>query len=392
MSATRKEEFDAHLVEAILEYEAAWADSKPPDTRAFAARDGDLAALLLREIALREFAWLWKAGREDIVEVHLNRYPEYRQDDEFVLALLRVELSFLPGEPDAAKLVARFPHLKDDIALLLDAYDEADRHQTSPPGALSHSPGTTVKPLTLVDSGSAGGSGQLTPGALLSVEDRYRILRLISEGGQKYVYEAHQLNPGRVVALKTPLHVGGAREMLLEGQVVAQLDHQKIPPIMNLGDGSGARPILAEKYIAGRSWKELLHEQRKRIAAADAKDQPALRREVLREDLGYLRDVCDALAYAHAELHVIHRDLKPANVMLSRFNQTLSRFTEVYVVDWGSGGLRRRGAGRRSACPASHHRPRLQRYALLRRSGNVGRRRRAAQHGHRCLSAGSPAL
>ena len=330
--SSRNDPLDPRLLAALLEYEAACAEGKRPPARAFAAERPELT-MLLRELALREFDWIWREGGEDIVEAHLNRYREFRDDDAFLLALLRVELSHSPSRPDAAKLAARFPRLKDDIALLLRANEQADQDHTRPP-LLAASPEATVRTPHPDFRPPTDDPGALPEGTTLSVVDRYRILRLIGRGGEKYVYEAHQSNPGRVVALKTPIHPAGGAGMVLEGRVAAQLDHQKIPAIMNLS-GDGEMAILAERHIDGKSWNKRLDEQRGKVAEAGPAERADLRQRFLRENLKYLQDVCDALAYAHGELRVIHRDLKPENVMLSRFNETLGRFTEVYVVDWG---------------------------------------------------------
>ncbi len=337
MSVSRNSLFDQRLLHALLEYEAEWAEGKAPPAREFAARHAGLAPGLLRELVVLEFRWLWQTGREDIAEVQLNRYPEYRDDDEVVLALVRIELAFQPNRPDPDKLARRFPRLRDDVLLLLEANREAERDESAPPpGLLSHSARDSL-PATLATQlleAPAPDGAPLAAGATLSVEDRYRVVRLIDQGGQKYVYEAQQLNPGRVVALKTPRGAAAGKVMVLEGQLTAQLDHQKIPQVMNLSGPGADRPVLAEKHIAGEPWSEVLRRQRAEVSQAPPEGRQRLRRQFLRENLGYLQDVCDALAYAHSR-GVIHRDLKPANVMLSRFNDTLRRYTEVYLVDWG---------------------------------------------------------
>lgn len=339
MAAQHDSLFDQRLMNALLEYEAEWTEGKAPPARDFAARYEDLAPVLLRELVIQEFKWLRHNGREEIVEVHLNRYPEYHDDPEVILALVRVELAYQPNRPDPDKLVQRFALLKEDVLLLLEANREAERDESAPPpGLLSRSVHSSLAAPDLTASMigmAASADAPLTPGTTLCIEDRYRIVQLINQGGQKYVYEAHQINPGRVVALKTPRSTSAGKVMMLEGQVIAQLDHQKIPPVMSLSGPDDARPLLAEKHIPGKSWAEVLRQQRAEVTEAPADDKPRLRRQFLRENLRYLQDVCDALAYAHGELRVIHRDLKPANVMLNRFNETLRRSTEVYVVDWG---------------------------------------------------------
>lgn len=336
MTAARPNTHDPRIEHAIQEFQARWALGNAPEKKQFADQFAGIEAIVLRELIWVEYLCRWKFDNQrEPVEVHLNRNVSYWPDHDVVLKLIDIELQY-GGNPDRARLVERFPSLADAIAEILDGYAAAAGHPTVTDAPLCRDADATTAPG---DGASlAEDSGNLASGAELCVEDRYRIVRLLSDqGGQKYVYEAKQLNPGRIVALKTPRNPASSRSMLMEGQVIAQLEHQNIPPIMNMTPELKAdvQVILAEKFIPGTSWHELLCRQRKQAESVPVEQRPRLLRAQLKENLRYLLDVCDALAYAHGELNVIHRDLKPANVMLNRFNDKVARFTEVYVVDWG---------------------------------------------------------
>src|SRR5262249_20471300 len=119
MSLPLKDHFDGRLDEAIREYEAACADGARPPARAFASRHPDLEPYLLRELVIREFDWLWREGQDAPAEVQLNRYPEWREDEDVALCLLHIELNRMRAVPDEAKLCERFPGLREGIRLLL---------------------------------------------------------------------------------------------------------------------------------------------------------------------------------------------------------------------------------------------------------------------------------
>lgn len=92
-----------------------------------------------------------------------------------------------------------------------------------------------------------------------SAIDRYRIVRLIGEGGMGAVYEAEQDNPRRTVALKvlksalaTPRL---ARRFAHETQALARLEHPGIARIYDAGTAAaswGAQPYFAMEMIHGR--------------------------------------------------------------------------------------------------------------------------------------------
>ena len=105
-------------------------------------------------------------------------------------------------------------------------------------------------------------STKLAEGATIG---RYRIIRLIGEGGMGAVYEAEQDQPRRTVALKV-IKPGLASPELLrrftqESQALGRLQHPGIAQIYEAGTadtGFGAQPYFAMEFIRGRALKEFV--------------------------------------------------------------------------------------------------------------------------------------
>jgi tRNA A-37 threonylcarbamoyl transferase component Bud32 len=135
---------------------------------------------------------------------------------------------------------------------------------------------------------------------------RYRILRLIGEGGMGAVYEAEQDKPRRTVALKV-IKPGLARSEVLrrfeqEAQALGRLQHAGIAQIYEAGTadtGFGPQPYFAMEFIQGESLGQY----------AEAHGLST------NERLGLMAEVCDAVHHAH-QRGLIHRDLKPGNILV----------------------------------------------------------------------------
>jgi len=150
------------------------------------------------------------------------------------------------------------------------------------------------------------------------VAERYRIGRELGRGGMATVYLAHDLKHGRDVALKVVrpelAAALGSGRFLREIEIAARLRHPHIVPLYDSGRISNADAVTGGveragddlvyyvmPYEHGESLRERVRREG-RLSIADA--------------VAILRDICEALAYAHTH-GVVHRDIKPDNVLLS---------------------------------------------------------------------------
>ncbi|MGK3987226.1 serine/threonine-protein kinase [Sorangium sp. So ce136] len=141
------------------------------------------------------------------------------------------------------------------------------------------------------------------------VDQKYRLTRLIGEGGMGCVYEARQLDTGEQVAVK--LISGQKRResatalgrFQREARAAAGVETPHIVRVRDAGtDPVIGAPYLVMEYLDGEDLGQLLH----RLGS--------LRPEVA---LRIIVQACLGLQKAH-EARVIHRDIKPANLFLAR--------------------------------------------------------------------------
>ena len=162
---------------------------------------------------------------------------------------------------------------------------------------------TVVGSLSQVSSGEYSEAGQhvLTSGHLLA--QRYEILKLLGEGGMGAVYQARDVELGRLVALKV-IRPDLARNRAIldrfkqELILATQVTHRNVVRIYDLGEAEGIKFITME-YVEGEDLATVLH-QRVKLPPHEA--------------VNIIEQVCRALRAAHS-VGVIHRDLKPQNIM-----------------------------------------------------------------------------
>ena len=133
----------------------------------------------------------------------------------------------------------------------------------------------------------------------------YEVLSAIGAGGMGEVYQAHDSNLRRDVAIKVlPEAFARDPERLArfrrEAQLLASLNHTNIATIHGLEDSNGTSYLVME-LVPG----ETLAQRVKREGAVPVE-----------ESLTIAKQIAEALEAAH-EKGIIHRDLKPANVKLT---------------------------------------------------------------------------
>jgi serine/threonine-protein kinase len=134
----------------------------------------------------------------------------------------------------------------------------------------------------------------------------YRVLGRIAAGGYATLYAAEPVFGGARVAIKL-LHRDrvkddrAVRRFKTEAALLRKLDHPGIVKGLDAGEHEG-NLFLVMEHVDGRSLGQ-------RIAESGALG--------VREALGLIRQVADALGYLHREGY-LHRDVKPDNVLVDK--------------------------------------------------------------------------
>ncbi len=142
------------------------------------------------------------------------------------------------------------------------------------------------------------------PGTVIGA--RYRLERLLGEGGMGAVWGAEDTATGQRCALKLMKDPAGDPEarkrFLREGRAASAVSHPNVVRILDVIEPEGEPPAIAMELLEGESL-------RARLGRA-----PKLSLDELAE---IMVPVVSAVGAAHA-LGIVHRDLKPENIYLAR--------------------------------------------------------------------------
>src|SRR5258705_7361617 len=149
----------------------------------------------------------------------------------------------------------------------------------------------------------------LTPDTVL--QNRYRIIRQLGQGGMGAVYESMDERLDTVVALKETLFTDERlrKQFEREARLLARMHHPALPRVSDhFSEGEGQ--FLVMQYIPGDDLEAVMTQKRGPFPASQV--------------LTWADQLLDALDYLHTqEPQIVHRDIKPQNLKLTARGQII---------------------------------------------------------------------
>jgi eukaryotic-like serine/threonine-protein kinase len=157
---------------------------------------------------------------------------------------------------------------------------------------------------------------RVRPGSSTAMTDRvgqqlgnYHLIRLLGHGGFADVYLGEHIHLNTLAAIKmldTRLAGDEIAQFRNEARTIARLEHPHIVRVLDFGV-EDRTPFLVMSYAPNGTLRQR-HPKGTRLLPGDI--------------LSYIKQIADALQYAHNE-KLIHRDVKPENMLLDRNNEIL---------------------------------------------------------------------
>jgi serine/threonine-protein kinase len=160
------------------------------------------------------------------------------------------------------------------------------------------------------------------------IHGKYRVERIIGEGGMGLVVAARHLTLDKWVALKLLSAKSRESEEALErftreARAAAKIQSEHVGRVLDVDTLANGTPFIVMELLEGHDLAEELR-QKQRVGVERA--------------VTVVLQACEAIAEAHAA-GVVHRDLKPANLFLSK---TSTDAVAVKVLDFGISKVTRR--------------------------------------------------
>lgn len=266
----------------------------------------------------------WRSGRGLPVETYFLKYPVLNTHHRARLRLILGEFQLCSGSgmrPDISGFLSRFPDIQNELRERLPVEgNETPGAGLQTTAIQGHNPGDEAvfdEPFFSVDVARPQSASESNrPSGQPQSIGRFRVQRILGDGGFGRVYLAFDEELRRSVAVKVPhafriTNQGDIETYFQEARILASLDHPAIVPVFEFGRTEDGRCFIVSKYIEGSD----LATRNKHVhfsftAVAEL-----------------LSVVAEALHYSH--LHgVVHRDIKPANILIDTENRP-------YLADFG---------------------------------------------------------
>jgi serine/threonine-protein kinase len=133
---------------------------------------------------------------------------------------------------------------------------------------------------------------------------KYRVERVLGQGGVGIVLAAKHLQLGQRVAIKMLLKNAtneSVTRFLREARAAVRLKSEHVARVVDVGEIAPGEPYMVMEYLEGTDLSQIVKSGGP-LAVQDA--------------VAYVLHACEAIAEAHS-MGIIHRDLKPANLFLT---------------------------------------------------------------------------
>lgn len=138
-----------------------------------------------------------------------------------------------------------------------------------------------------------------------TLNNRYRVVKLLGQGGFGAVYRAWDLNLQRPCAIKENLEIAAEsqEQFQREARMLSNLTHSNLPRVTDYFIIPGSGQYLVMDFVDGQDLDDKLIKAGGALPIADAVE--------------WAEQVCDALSYLHSQKPpIIHRDIKPKNIII----------------------------------------------------------------------------
>ncbi|WP_394837392.1 protein kinase [Pendulispora rubella] len=163
-----------------------------------------------------------------------------------------------------------------------------------------------------------------------TIDGKYRMDRVIGEGGMGLVLEAMHLQLEQRVAIKVLAGEALKSEEAVarfarEARAAARIQSEHVVRVFDVATLDNGAPYLVMEYLEGRDLEATLRDEGA-LPSADA--------------VTYVLQACEALAEAHTN-GIVHRDLKPANLFVA---ERADGSLRIKILDFGVSKLLPRGS------------------------------------------------
>jgi serine/threonine-protein kinase len=153
------------------------------------------------------------------------------------------------------------------------------------------------------------------------VAGKFRIERILADGGMSLVAAATHLQLEQTVALKffrgDALATGESHlRFMREARAAAQLKSEHVARVLDVGVTEDGAPYMVMEHLEGRGLERVIADERSLDPSSACE---------------YAIQACEALSEAHAR-GIIHRDIKPSNLFLA---ERAPGWCSIKVLDFG---------------------------------------------------------